>query len=125
MATNPAIFPLSHITLTVAITAVVALPVMFAMRRGFKGRSLAERERILVATIVGFSMLIWRAVGNTAVLNADPILGVSPNDVLCPLVTYLFLGMHAAFSRPVDAARWEQAQVWLALVSFLINMVTI
>jgi hypothetical protein len=123
MATNPSIFPLSHITLTSAITTVVALLVMFVMRRGFKGRSLAER--ILVAAVVGFSVLAWRAVGNTAALNNDPIPGVSPNDVLCPLVTYLFLGMYAAFSRPMDAARWEQARVWLALVSFLINVVTI
>jgi len=123
MATNPSIFPLSHITLTSAITTVVALLVMFVMRRGFQGRSLAER--ILVAAVVGFSVLAWRAVGNTAALNNDPIPGVSPNDVLCPLVTYLFLGMYAAFSRPMDATRWEQARVWLALVSFLINVVTI
>jgi hypothetical protein len=42
-----------------------------------------------------------------------------PNDVLCPLVTYLFIGFYAAFRRPVDAVRFEQARVLLTLVSFV------
>jgi hypothetical protein len=50
---------------------------------------------------------------------------VSPNDVLCPLVTYLFIGFYAAFRRPTDAIRFEQARVLLTLVTFLVNVVTI
>jgi hypothetical protein len=50
---------------------------------------------------------------------------VSPNDVLCPLVTYLFIGFYAAFRRPTDTIRFEQARVLLTLVSFVVNVVTI
>ncbi len=45
--------------------------------------------------------------------------------MLCPLVTYLFVGWYAAFRRPADAIRFEQARVLLTLVSFMINVVTI
>jgi len=45
--------------------------------------------------------------------------------MLCLLVTYLFIGFYAAFRRPADAVRFEQAQVLLTLVSFVINVVTI
>jgi hypothetical protein len=58
-------------------------------------------------------------------LNNDPIPPVSPNDVLCPLMTYLFVGFYAAFRHPTDAIRFEQARVVLTLVSFIVNVVTI
>ena len=45
--------------------------------------------------------------------------------MLCPLVTYLFVGFYAAFQRPLDATRFEQARVLLTLVSFVVNVVTI
>jgi hypothetical protein len=64
-------------------------------------------------------------VGNAGALNNDPIAGVSPNDVLCPLVTYLFLGFYAAFRRPVDPTRFEQLRVLLTLVSLVVNIITI
>ena len=50
---------------------------------------------------------------------------MSPNDVLCPLVTYLFVGFYAAFRPPADPIRFEQARVLLTLVSFVVNVVTI
>ncbi len=75
--------------------------------------------------VVGISVIVWRSAGNTGALNNDPIPGVSPNDVLCPLVTYLFIGWYAAFHRPTDTIRFEQARVLLTLVSFVINVVTI
>jgi hypothetical protein len=45
--------------------------------------------------------------------------------VLCPLVSYLFIGFYAAILRPADAMRFEQTRVLLTLVSFLVNVVTI
>ena len=48
-----------------------------------------------------------------------------PNDVLCPLVTYLFIGFYAAFRSPADTIRFEQARVLLTLVSFVVNVITI
>jgi hypothetical protein len=109
--------------LSALITAGVALLLLVVLRLRFITLSLVDS--LLVAVVVGCSVLLWREAVNTGALNTDPISGVSPNDVLCPLVTYLFIGFYAAFRRPVDAIRFEQARVLLTLVSFVVNVVTI
>ena len=123
MSTSTSVFPFAHIALTAAITAGIALLVLVALRARFKELSLVDC--LLVAVVAGISVLVWRSAGNTGALNNDPISGVSPNDVLCPLVSYLFIGFYAAFRRPIDAVRFEQTRVLLTLVSFVINVVTI
>jgi hypothetical protein len=123
MSTSTSVFPFAHIALTAAITAGAALLVLVALRARFKTLPLVDC--LLVAVVAGISVLVWRSAGNTGALNNDPIPPVSPNDVLCPLVTYLFIGFYAAFRRPTDAIRFEQARVLLTLVSFLVNVVTI
>ncbi len=123
MSTSPSVFPFVHIALTAAITAGAALLVLVALRARFKALRLSDC--LLVALVAGISVLVWRSAGNTGALNNDPIPAVSPNDVLCPLVTYLFIGFYAAFRRPVDSMRIEQARVLLTLVSFVVNVVTI
>src|SRR6266852_7168708 len=117
MATSPSVFPFAHIALTAAITAVVALLMLVILRPRFKMLSLVDC--LLVAVVVGISVIVWRSAGNTGALNNDPIPLVSPNDVLCPLVTYLFVGFYAAFRHPTNAMRFEQARVLLTLVSFV------
>jgi hypothetical protein len=88
MATSPSVFPFSHIALTAAITAAVALLMLVILRSRFKMLSLVDC--LLVAVVVGISVIVWRSAGNTDALNNDTIPVVSPNDVLCPLVTYLY-----------------------------------
>ncbi len=90
MATSPSVFPFAHIVLTAVITAVVALLVLVVLRPRFKMLSLVDC--LLAAVVMGISVIVWRSTGNTGALNNDTIPGVSPNDVLCPLVTYLFIG---------------------------------
>jgi uncharacterized membrane protein YwaF len=123
MSTSTSVFPLAHIALTAAITAAVALLLLVVLRTRFTKLSFVDC--LLVALVAGISVLVWRSAGNTGALNNDPIPGVSPNDVLCPLVTYLFIGFYAAFCRPIDTVRFEQARVLLTLVSFVVNVVTI
>ena len=123
MATSPSVFSFAHIALTATITAVIALLVLVVLRSRFK--MLRLFDCLLVALVVGLSIIVWRSVGNTETLNNDYIPLVSPNDVLCPLVTYLFIGFYAAFRPPLDARRFEQARVLLTLVSFMVNVVTI
>ncbi len=123
MSTSTSVFPFAHIALTAAITAGIALLVLVILRTRFTVYSLFDC--LLVAVVVGLSVIVWRSAGNTGALNNDPIPPVSPNDVLCPLVTYLFIGFYAAFRRPADAVRFEQARVLLTLLSFVINVVTI
>ena len=123
MTTSLSVFSFAHIALTATITAVIALLVLLVLRSRFKMLSLVDC--LLVAVVVGMSVIVWRSVGNTSALNNDPIPLVSPNDVLCPLLTYLFIGFYAAFRPPLDARRFEQARVLLTLVSFVVNVVTI
>ena len=123
MSTSPSVFPFAHIALTAAITAGVALLVLVVLRTRFTKLSLVDC--LMVAVVVGISVIVWRSAGNTGTLNNDPIPPVSPNDVLCPLVTYLFIGFYAAFRSPADPVRFEQARVLLTLVSFVVNVVTI
>jgi hypothetical protein len=123
VATSSSVFSFAHIALTATITAVIALLVLIVLRSRFK--LLRLFDCVLVALVVGCSVIVWRSVGNTSALNNDPIPGVSPNDVLCPLVTYLFIGFYAAFRPPLDARRFEQTRVLLTLVSFVVNVVTI
>src|SRR5215470_6605713 len=123
MSTSPSVFPVAHIALTAAMTAGVALLLLVVLRTRVTKLSLVDC--LLVALVAGISVLVWRSAGNTGALNNDPIPAVSPNDVLCPLVTYLFIGFYAAFRRPVDTIRFEQARVLLTLVSFVVNVVTI
>ena len=123
MTTDPSVFSFAHITLTATITAVVALFLLVVLRSRYKMLSMVDC--LQVAVVVGLSVIVWRSVGNTGALNNDAIPMVSPNDVLCPLVTYLFIGFYAAFRPPLDVRCFEQARVLLTLVSFVVNVVTI
>jgi hypothetical protein len=88
-------FSLAQIAITAGIMVVVSLLLLFGARPFFKIRSPAEI--ILIALAAGFSVLAFRASANTTVLNADPIPAISPNDILCPVMTYVFLGVYGAF----------------------------
>jgi hypothetical protein len=121
--TAPAVFPLWHIALTAAITAVITLVVVWWARRGIK--ALAGFDLVLLALVAGGSVLLWRAAGNVPALNNDPIPATSPNDVLCPLVTYLLVGMYAAFRPQVPQSSFERLRVWIAVISLLVNIITI
>jgi hypothetical protein len=82
-------------------------------------------DAILLAGTVAFSILLWREAGNVQVLNDDPIPVVSPNDVLCPVVTYVCLGMLNAFRNTASGAHWPRIRALLTLVSLVVNVATI
>jgi hypothetical protein len=71
------------------------------------------------------SVLIWRSVSNVALLNDDPVPAVSPNDVLCPVITYTFLGCYSGLHGQADPARWERIRAVLTFVSLIVNVITI
>ena len=116
-------FSLSSIALTSGIMAVVSLLLLFGARPFFKIR--APVEIIFIALFAGFSVLAFRASANTTILNTDPIPGISPNDILCPVMTYVFLGIYGAFRYPRHDVGFEQARAVLTLVSFAVNVITI
>lgn len=124
-------FALSQILLTAAVAFVGSLLVLLLM--GWRSKPASRGEAIAVAALVALSVFIWRSSGNVAALNNDPPsqLGFaenkwfSPNDWLCPLVTYVFLGVYAAFRAPAVPSRWAQARALLAGVSLLANVLFI
>jgi len=61
---------LAQIALTAAIAAGVALLLLVILRLRFIQLSLFES--LLVAVVVGLSVIVWRSAGNTGALNNDP-----------------------------------------------------
>ncbi len=82
-------------------------------------------DTVLISATVGVSILLWREAGNTPALNDDPIPVVSPNDVLCPVLTYVCLGLLAAFRPTLRREEWPRLRAILTLLSLVVNVVTI
>jgi hypothetical protein len=93
--------------------------------RWAKEPALTIYESVIVAVLAGLSILVWRLAGNTQSLNDDPIPLVSPNDVLCPILTYVVLGLYADVSRAVDRPAWGRLRALLTITSLIVNIVTI
>ena len=120
MPNFPSVFPLWWVTLTAAIASVVSLLVL---RWRFK--ELSAQDAVLVSVVVGLSVFAWRLAGNIPSLNDDPIPPFSPNDFLCPIFTYVMVGLYAAWRPGAGSMRWEQARAWLTLISFVVNVLVI
>lgn len=118
----PGVFPFWRIALDAAVAFVASLGLLMALRQQFK---MPLTEAVVMAGTVGLAVLIWRSFANTPTLNNDPIPSISPNDTLSPVIAYVALGMTAAFFRPQDEARWVRARVVLALLIFVVNVVTV
>ena len=125
MPEGPGVFSLGQIALSAAIGAVVSFLVVWLHGRWSKQAVLAASESIVVAALAGFSILVWRLAGNTPPLNEDPIPLVSPNDVLCPVLTYVILGLYADVSRAVQRPGWGRLRALLTITSLIVNVVTI
>lgn len=117
------IFPFWHILLTAGIASGGTLLGLLGARSWVK--SLKLGEMVVIALVVGLSVVFWRSAANTASLNDDPIPGVSPNDALCPMITSIFLGLYAAIRPPVDPIRYAQVRAALTFLSFVVNVITI
>jgi hypothetical protein len=111
-------------TLHVAVTAVIALAASLALA-GWRLPALSWGERVGIAIVVGLSVFLWRLSANFPQLNEDGLPGFSANDWLCPVVTYVCLGVTAALRPSPDPRRWEQTRALLAVVSLAVNVVTI
>jgi hypothetical protein len=118
-------FSATQILLSAAVGAVASLVALALYGRWAKEAAFAWAEATGIAVIVGLSILLWRAAGNTPALNEDPIPLVSPNDVLCPVLTYVCLGLGAGLRRPVQRPDWPRVRALLTIVSFVVNVVTI
>ena len=117
-------FSIVQVAISAVVGAVLAYVtvVVYARRAGIQ---VSTSNALALALTVGLSILLWREAGNTQVLNDDPIPVVSPNDVLSPVVTYVCLGMLAAFRTMPDGVHWPRIRALLTVVCLVVNVVTI
>ena len=115
-------FSLTQILVSTLVGSIASLVALWLYRRSAKDARLLPVD---VALAVGISILLWREAGNTPMLNDDPIPVVSPNDVLCPVVTYVCLGVMAAFRSNMQGFHWVRVRALLTLASLVVNVVTI
>jgi hypothetical protein len=108
-----------------AAGAVLSLALLLGYARWSKDPPLARWDVVVVAIVVGLSIVVWRLAGNVDVLNEDPIPLVSPNDVLCPVLTYVFLGLYQGLRGSSAHPRWAWMRAALTLLSFVVNVVTV
>jgi hypothetical protein len=102
----PSVFPLWWIALT-ALTAAGVSTV------------------VLLTIAVGVSVLAGRLSCNVPVLNEDPIAGFSPNDFICPMLTFVLLEVFVGF-RPLERpTNWPFVRSLLVIASFAVNVLTI
>src|SRR5919201_1692116 len=92
----------AQILVSAAVPTAASFIVVLVYARWSRGGPFDWLEAVVPALVVGLSILLWRAAGNTQSLNDDPIPLVSPNDVLCPMLTYVGLGLYAAVRKSAD-----------------------
>lgn len=121
----PSVFPVWWVAGTALVGAIASfLVIRFASRR-LGMAALSAAQSLLASVVAGLSIFAWRLSGNIPELNEDPIGALSPNDWLCPVVTYVVLGIYGAFALPANLPGWQRSRAALAIVSFAVNVVTI
>lgn len=118
-------FSLGQIVISAVIGAVLSFALLVLFGRLSRDAVLPLGEAVFVAFVVGLSILFWRLAGNVAQLNEDPIPPVSPNDVLCPVITYVCLGLYGGLRGMARYPRWARIRAALTILSFVVNVVTI
>jgi Kef-type K+ transport system membrane component KefB len=113
-------FSTAHIGVTAALVGLATLVIVVALDRPVRPRLVAG---VVLTTTAG--TFAWRMVANVGALNEDGVSWVSANDVLAPMLTYLLLGMYAAFVPPSNADRFERIRCLLAGVALVINVIAI
>jgi hypothetical protein len=104
---------------------VIATAIVVAVYARWAKTPISLADTLLISLTVGVSILLWREAGNTPMLNDDPVPLVSPNDILCPVLTWVCLGMLVAFRPTVRTEPWPFLRAVLTLLSLVVNVSTI
>lgn len=121
----PSVFPVWWVAGTALVGAIASFLVIRFASRWLGMAALSAAQSLVASLVVGLSIFAWRLSGNIPELNEDPIGALSPNDWLCPVVTYVVLGIYGAFALPANLPGWQRSRAALAIVSFAVNVVTI
>jgi hypothetical protein len=115
------IFTTGHIAATAAISGLAAATVAVLWLRGER-RTL---DALAIGLLTGGAVFLLRKSANMSQLNNDGLQPFSANDLLAPTVTFVVLGLYAAFRKPSEPRRFEPARAAATLIAFAINVVTI
>jgi len=118
-------FSLTQILISVLVGGIASFVVLWLYSRSAKDVAPRPIDAVLMAIVVGISILLWREAGNTPTLNDDPIPLVSPNDVLCPVITYVCLSVLAGFRSTIREPDWPRMRALLMLLSLVVHVATI
>jgi len=117
-------FSVEQVLVSTVVGIVASVVVLLATARAVH-EPFDARHAAVLSLLVGLSILVWRLGANVPQLNDDPIPVTSPNDVLCPVVTYVVLGVYAGLRQPRNEMRARRDRALLTLVSLAVNIVTI
>jgi len=117
-------FSVQQVLVSAAVGVLASLALQYAAAR-FKRERLEWRTTAMLSLLVGLSILVWRLAANLPELNDDLIPLTSPNDVLCPVVTYVTLSVYTGMTGPSNEMRSRQERALLTLVSLIVNIATI
>jgi hypothetical protein len=114
-------FPPWHIAITSLITAVVVSGGIFLIGR----RQSSPVDILIAGGAAGLGVLLWRLGANTPTLNADPIPGISPADVLSAPMAYAAAGIAAGLRGKGASESLSMVPALAALVALFVNIITI
>ncbi len=114
------VFSHTHIAVTAAICAVLSLVLVFLLQRG-----TPVIDALLIAVVVLVTVYVWRTGANMPQLNEDGLPGVSANDLLTPLLTYVTVGIYGGIRGTMAGRPWETARALVGAIVLVVNVITI
>jgi hypothetical protein len=118
-------FSIQQVVFSSVMGAIVSFVALYLDVRYSRHAAFENRRAVALSLLVGFSILLFRLGANVQQLNDDPIPLASPNDLLCPLVTYVVLSVYADLRRVHGETHFARDRAVLTLVSLAVNIVTI
>jgi hypothetical protein len=118
-------FGIQQIVISAVVGVIVSAVVLYLDARYLRRAAFDSRGAVVLSLLVGFSILLFRLGANVQQLNDDPIPLASPNDLLCPVVTFVVLSVYASLRGGPDETRFGRNRALLTLVSLAVNIITI
>src|SRR4030081_2425026 len=97
-------FSIQQIVVSSLVGAIVGFVVLYLDARYLLHAAFDSRGAVALSLLVGFSILHFRLGANVQQLNDDPIPLASPNDLLCPVVTFVALSVYSGLRGATDQA---------------------
>ncbi|HEY2642483.1 MAG TPA: hypothetical protein VGI56_01905 [Galbitalea sp.] len=115
------VFMTAHIAVTAAISGILAFATALLI---FRPRPGAVLESVVLGALTA-AVFLWRKSANLPQLNTDGLQGLSANDWLAPVLTFVWLSVYRLLRPPHDPIRFGRAVGAAAIIAFAINVITI